>query len=70
MLGIDSGRFAAHPEVEKDELGGATIILPGKSEAGSAETQVCGRLRPANTATQVGLELSTSKTSDISLQPY
>ena len=31
----------AHPEVETDGRGGDTMILPGKTEAGSAGTQPC-----------------------------
>jgi hypothetical protein len=33
--------LTAHPKVETDGRGGATLILPGGTEAGSAETQPC-----------------------------
>ena len=33
--------ITAHPEVESDGRGGATMILPDEAEAGSAGTQLC-----------------------------
>jgi hypothetical protein len=37
----DCGRVAAHPEVETDGHGGATMILPGETKVGAAGTQPC-----------------------------
>jgi len=39
--GVDSGRVTGHPEVVTDGRGGATMILPGETEAGSSGTQPC-----------------------------
>jgi hypothetical protein len=33
--------MTVYPEVETDGRGGATMILPGETEAGSAGTQSC-----------------------------
>jgi hypothetical protein len=33
--------LTAHPKVETDGLGGVTMILPGETEGGSAQTQPC-----------------------------
>jgi hypothetical protein len=46
-IATDSGWMTAHPEVETDGRGGATMILPGETEAGSAGMQPCrgGTLR-------------------------
>ena len=37
----DCRRVTGKPEVETDGRGGATMILPGETEAGSAGTQPC-----------------------------
>ena len=34
-------QMAGYPEVETDGRGGATMIWPGETEAGSAGTQTC-----------------------------
>ena len=43
--GADFGRMTGHPEVETDGRGGATKILPGETEAGSAGSQPCFMLK-------------------------
>jgi hypothetical protein len=40
-LKLSSVRVTGYPEVETYGRGGATMILPGETEAGSAGTQPC-----------------------------
>ena len=49
------GRVTGHRKVEIDGRGGAAMILPGESEAGSAGTQPCrGMTRWAHRVDEVG----------------
>jgi hypothetical protein len=52
---VPRGRVTGHRKVEIDGRGGATMILPGETEAGSAGTQPCrGMTRWAHRVDEVG----------------